>query len=142
MFPRIVSRTFVFFAAVSLIILSAACGASEDKTGAPEDKTGAPEDEIVSENLTIDLAEGVPLMMVKVTAAGASFQMGEGVNSKAMQHTVNFKKDFYIGQYEVTQAQWNALMEANPSAFKGDDLPVLRVRAACGFRPHSAFASA
>ena len=127
MFPRIVSRTFVFFAAVSLIILSAACGASEDKTGAPEDKTGAPEDEIVSEILTIDLEEGVPLKMVKVTAAGASFQMGEGVNSKAMQHTVNFKKDFYIGQYEVTQAQWNALMEANPSAFKGDDLPVEKV---------------
>ena len=113
MFPRIVSRTFVFFAAIFLTILFAACG--------------APEDEIVPENLTIDLAEGIPLKMVKVSAAGAGFQMGEGVNSKAVRHMVNFKKDYYIGQYEVTQAQWNALMEANPSAFKGDDLPVEKV---------------
>ena len=113
MFSRIVSRTFVFFAAVFLIILFAACG--------------APEDEIVPEILTIDMAEGVPLKMVKVSAAGASFQMGEGVYSKAVPHTVNFEKDYYLGQYEVTQAQWNALMEANPSAFKGDDLPVEKV---------------
>ena len=113
MLSRIVSRTFVFFAAVFLIILFAACG--------------APEDEIVPEILTIDMAEGVPLKMVKVSAAGASFQMGEGVYSKAVPHTVYFEKDYYIGQYEVTQAQWNALMEANLSGFKGDDLPVEKV---------------
>jgi formylglycine-generating enzyme required for sulfatase activity/serine/threonine protein kinase len=31
---------------------------------------------------------------------------------------------FYIGRYEVTQAQWRAVMGGNPSYFKGDDLPV------------------
>jgi formylglycine-generating enzyme required for sulfatase activity len=31
---------------------------------------------------------------------------------------------FNIGKYEVTQAQWNAIMENNPSHFKGDNLPV------------------
>ena len=114
MLSRIVSRTFVFFAAIFLTILFAACErVYVDGTD--------------SEILTIDLAERVPLKMVKVSAAGAGFQMGEGVNSKAMRHTVNFKKDYYIGQYEVTQAQWNALMEANPSCFKGDDLPVEKV---------------
>src|SRR5262245_9231209 len=37
--------------------------------------------------------------------------------------------DFYIGKYEVTQAQWKAVMGANnnPSDFKGDDLPVEQV---------------
>ncbi|MDR3218079.1 MAG: formylglycine-generating enzyme family protein [Dysgonamonadaceae bacterium] len=34
--------------------------------------------------------------------------------------------DFYIGQYEVTQKQWKDIMgiNANPSYFKGDSLPV------------------
>ena len=80
--------------------------------------------EIASEILTIDLAEGVLLKMVKVSAAGASFQMGEGYNSKATVHTVSFKNDYYIGQYEVTQAQWDTMMESNPSRFRGGTLPV------------------
>src|SRR5690606_6356417 len=32
--------------------------------------------------------------------------------------------DFYIGKYEVTQKEWNEVMDRNPSKFKGDDLPV------------------
>ncbi|MFC0216003.1 formylglycine-generating enzyme family protein [Paenibacillus chartarius] len=31
---------------------------------------------------------------------------------------------FYIGQYEVTQQEWKEIMGSNPSAFKGDHLPV------------------
>ncbi len=34
---------------------------------------------------------------------------------------------FYIGQYEVTQAEWKAVMGNNPSLYKGDNLPVERV---------------
>ncbi|MDR0414511.1 MAG: formylglycine-generating enzyme family protein [Prevotellaceae bacterium] len=33
-------------------------------------------------------------------------------------------KGFYIGKYEVTQAQYQAIMGANPSYFKGDNRPV------------------
>jgi len=36
-------------------------------------------------------------------------------------------KGFYIGKYEITQAQWRAIMGANPSRFKGDNLPVENV---------------
>jgi len=32
--------------------------------------------------------------------------------------------NFYIGKYEVTQREWIEIMGSNPSAFKGDDLPV------------------
>ena len=32
--------------------------------------------------------------------------------------------DFYIGKYEVTQAQWRLVMGNDPSNFKGDNLPV------------------
>lgn len=34
---------------------------------------------------------------------------------------------FYIGKYEVTQAQWEAVMGSNPSYFKGPNLPVENV---------------
>lgn len=34
---------------------------------------------------------------------------------------------YYIGKYEVTQAQWKEVMGSNPSFFKGDNLPVENV---------------
>jgi len=42
-------------------------------------------------------------------------------------HQVTIGKAFYMGSYEVTQAQWRAVMGSNPSNFKGDDLPVEEV---------------
>ena len=35
--------------------------------------------------------------------------------------------DYYMGKTEVTQALWKAVMNDNPSYFKGDELPVERV---------------
>jgi formylglycine-generating enzyme required for sulfatase activity len=34
-------------------------------------------------------------------------------------HTVTLTNAFYIGRYEVTQAQWQSKMGSNPSAFQG-----------------------
>lgn len=41
-------------------------------------------------------------------------------------HQVTISQPFYMGKYEVTQAQWKAVMgrENNPSYFKGESLPV------------------
>lgn len=41
-------------------------------------------------------------------------------------HKVNVPT-FYLSKYEVTQAQWYAVMGYNPSYFQGDDLPVEQV---------------
>ncbi len=43
------------------------------------------------------------------------------------QHRVLISRPFEIGKYEVTQAQWEAVMGSNPSAFKGLELPVTNI---------------
>jgi formylglycine-generating enzyme required for sulfatase activity len=42
-------------------------------------------------------------------------------------HRVTISRDFYLGKYPVTQAQWEAVMEDNPSHFKGARWPVENV---------------
>ena len=42
-------------------------------------------------------------------------------------HRVRISKPFEMGKYEVTQAQWEAVMGSNPSRFKGPDRPVEQV---------------
>jgi formylglycine-generating enzyme required for sulfatase activity len=38
--------------------------------------------------------------------------------------TVTLSKDFWLSKFPVTQAQWEFIMDSNPSEFKGRDLPV------------------
>lgn len=42
-------------------------------------------------------------------------------------HEVRLTRDFYLGKYFVTQAQWMSVMGENPSCFKGDNHPVENV---------------
>ena len=64
-----------------------------------------------------------------VRVEGGKFQMGatseqqrpEPDEKPAHQVTIS---DYLIGQTEVTQALWKAVMGTNPSCFKGDNLPV------------------
>jgi formylglycine-generating enzyme required for sulfatase activity len=86
-----------------------------------------------------DVADGVAIDLVRIPAG--SFQMGSpeteanrfGDEGPAYTVTV---PEFYLGRYEVTQAQWRAVaalpkvkfdLPADPSAFKGDTLPVENV---------------
>jgi formylglycine-generating enzyme required for sulfatase activity len=41
-------------------------------------------------------------------------------SSDEKRHRVLISKPFYIGKYEVTQVQWLAVMDKNPSGFKDD----------------------
>jgi formylglycine-generating enzyme required for sulfatase activity len=42
-------------------------------------------------------------------------------------HRVTLTRDYYIGVFEITQAQWELVMKTNPSAHKGDTRPVDKV---------------
>ena len=62
---------------------------------------------------------------------GGTFEMGDvfggGDNDEKPVHTVSVS-DFYMSKYEVTQKEWQAVMDANPSYFKNwDDCPVENV---------------
>ncbi len=69
------------------------------------------------------------LGMEFVAIPAAELRMGadEGPTSRS-SHQVTISQPFYIGKYEVTQAQWSAVMGTNPSQFTGDPrLPVENV---------------
>jgi formylglycine-generating enzyme required for sulfatase activity len=53
-------------------------------------------------------------------------------------HRVQITKNFEIGKYELTQAQWRAVMGTDPSTIKGDNRPVETVTKleAQGFLDH------
>ena len=65
-----------------------------------------------------------------VYVPGGEFQMGspdgEGDSNEHPQHLVKVN-GFWMGKYEVTQAQWQAVMKNNPSYFTGADRPVEQV---------------
>ena len=74
------------------------------------------------ETITI---KGVEFKMVKVE--GGTFQMGatseQGSDAESDEvpvHSVTLF-DYYIGQTQVTQELWEAVMGSNPSYFKGDN---------------------
>ena len=72
------------------------------------------------------------LGMEFVLIPAGEFQMGSNsigqYSNEKPAHTVRISRPFYLGKHEVTQAQWAAVMEHNPSHFKGDaTLPVENV---------------
>lgn len=70
---------------------------------------------------------GVSFTMIKVEAG--TFQMGStsGRDNEQPVHQVTLTNDYYIGETEVTQELWQAVMGSNPSYFKGSKLPVEQV---------------
>ena len=62
-----------------------------------------------------------------VYVEGGAFYMGSNyriLDNEKPLHQVILDNSYYIGKYEVTQAQWREIMGNNPSYFKGDNLPV------------------
>ena len=73
---------------------------------------------------------GVTFNMIKVDGGtftmGATSEMTEPFEWEKPTHQVTLSS-YYIGETEVTQVLWKAIMGKKPSYYKGDNLPVERV---------------
>ncbi|MBO7392297.1 MAG: formylglycine-generating enzyme family protein, partial [Verrucomicrobia bacterium] len=81
-------------------------------------------------DMTIPLAENVNLDMNWIEPG--TFIIGSpedelGREDDETQHKVTLTRGYWMGKYEVTQSQYEAVMGKNPSSFKGSDLPVEKV---------------
>ncbi|MCR4572252.1 MAG: SUMF1/EgtB/PvdO family nonheme iron enzyme, partial [Lentisphaeria bacterium] len=120
---------------VALVTIDSATSASSQSAAPKESETKGTTHPSVTEPTdngieykTIQLPNGVELKMVKVAAG--SFMMGsnDGDSDEKPVHKVTLTKDFWLGETEVTQSQYEAVMGRNPSYFKkGGNYPVERV---------------
>lgn len=67
----------------------------------------------------VDLGNGTKLELAEIPAG--TFLMG---SRDETQVRVKISEPFFLGKTEITQAQWSAAFEKNPSFFKGASLPV------------------
>jgi len=92
------------------------------------------------EEITVMLPGDVPLVMVRIPAG--TFMMGAPQGERGRftnegpQHQVTLTQDFFLGKYAVTQRQWLAVMDSNPSQRSacGLDCPVdtIKWNGVCG----------
>jgi formylglycine-generating enzyme required for sulfatase activity len=97
----------------------------------PQEVAAGRETKAPLKELTVDLGGGVKLEMILIPAW--EFMMGSPDSDKNVlvhekpQHRVRITKPFYLGEYLVTQEQWQAVMGNSPSRFKGPKNPVEQV---------------
>lgn len=101
--------------AIALVLLTILCGGCKPK-----------------EEITLKIPGTTAQIIMKLIPAG-TFTMGapedelDKDSDEGPQHSVTITKPFYMGVYQVTQEQWYAIMENNPSEFIGTSNPVERV---------------
>jgi len=80
--------------------------------------------------LTLDLGDGVTMELIFIkpgtfTMGGVSESDGRFQCVEVPKHEVTLTRGFYLGKYEVTQAQYQAITGSNPSkSTKAPDCPV------------------
>ena len=81
-------------------------------------------------NILSITVNGLTFNMIKVDGGtftmGATYEQKNPYDDEKPTHQVTLSS-YYIGETEVTQALWTAVMGDNPSWFKGDNLPVEQV---------------
>lgn len=122
---------YVAVAAVVGIVCAKFLSVGEDMEQKTERKTESAPQLVAVEGSHTFTVNGVKFTMVPVE--GGTFTMGatseqgsDAEEDEKPAHKVTLS-DYYIGQTEVTQALWEAVMGSNPSFFEGDNLPVEQV---------------
>ncbi len=110
-------------------LLSAAASArprAPNAAGGTQMAVGVPAASAVTPLQTVRNRLGMEMVLIPA----GEFQMGSNTGDSDEQpvHTVRISRPFYLGTYEVTQGQWQAVMGRNPSWFTGEPTrPVERV---------------
>ena len=122
-------------AAIFVALLMVGCG-GDGKSGSDSSESNQTSAEIPPAK-TDSSAEGKPFAIADLSlemlwVKPGTFEMGSptteaGRGSSEAEHNVTLTKGFYLGQYEVTQSQWEKVMGSNPSYFKGANRPVEKV---------------
>ena len=112
-------------AAVGLAL--AGCGGPGEEAG-PAGTLAGPADVEPLAGKSLDLGGGVRLELRRVPAGWVRIGSPESEPGRhpqeGPQRVEHFAEGFWIGTYEVTQAQWQQVMGSNPSRFRGEDRPV------------------
>ncbi len=119
--------------AILAIVLAVGCGPKTMRSAEGDAKRGATQSKPQAgpdRELTLDLGNGVKLELVLVPAG--KFMMGSPEkeakrDSDETRHEVTIRQPFYMGKYLVTQEQFEKVMGANHSKFKGAKNPVNNV---------------
>jgi len=91
--------------------------------GAPGVVTPAPS---IGERSSSYTERAANIEMVSIPAGAFDMGSNNGGADEKPVHRV-YVDGFYMGKYEVTQGQWQAVMGNNPSRFEGDNLPMEQV---------------
>ncbi|MDD2715762.1 MAG: SUMF1/EgtB/PvdO family nonheme iron enzyme [Candidatus Wallbacteria bacterium] len=81
----------------------------------------------ITTNKILNLTGEVSMEFVWIPAG--SFAMGsptsetDSCGDERPQHTVNINHGYWLGKYEITQSQWQAVRGSNPSYFQGTSFP-------------------
>lgn len=91
------------------------------------DGPSTPSHPTTDETDTTSVSNALGIKFVRIPAG--TFQMGstDGQGDEQPVHEVTISEDFYLSVYEVTQAQWQAIMDDNPSRFQDPWHPVEQV---------------
>ena len=117
---------------IILLLLVAGIPAGTGKTSAAQDPPEATHAnqapaELPQSNYSEDLGNGIRLDMIWIPAG--TFLMGSPKSEKGRKDDEGPQAEvslegYWIGKYEVTQAQYKAVIGTNPSFFTGDNQPV------------------
>jgi formylglycine-generating enzyme required for sulfatase activity len=81
----------------------------------------------VGDTLKVDMGLGVSMELVWIPAGELNMGSNDGYGNEKPVHLVKISKGFWIGRFEVNQAQWERIMNYSPSYFKGPNLPAEQV---------------
>ncbi len=129
------------------------CGlvvATEPMTGPSPEQQAAPQEQAIAETsatprqvspeqqaaaeklgLPVVITNSIGVKLVLIPAGefmmGAPQNNADRIADSGPQHRVRITKPFYLGLYEVSRKEYDAVTGSNPSSFKPDDLPIQNV---------------